>query len=112
MPIATMPASRLRLKPRSEAMGRKNGPMLMRRPTVNNVRMDAAATMFQPKYQRPAGVMLCLRACAAVCSGFAQAYCQGSDVEQEVQHVTVLHHVFLALRPHLAGFLGALFTLE
>src|SRR5690554_2043981 len=52
MPTATILASRLLLKPRSSAMGRKNGPMLMRRPTVSKVRMAEAATIFQPKYHR------------------------------------------------------------
>jgi hypothetical protein len=28
------------------------------------------------------------------------------DVEQEVHHVTILHHVFLAFGAHLASFLG------
>jgi hypothetical protein len=34
-----------------------------------------------------------------------------SDVEQEVQHVAVLDHVFLAFGAHLAGILGALLAL-
>lgn len=34
-----------------------------------------------------------------------------SDVEQEVQHIAVLHHVFLAFCTHLAGILGALLAL-
>src|SRR6478609_1953526 len=53
MPTATMPDSRLRENPSPSAMGRKNGPMPMRRPTVNRVSTAAAPTMFQPKYQPP-----------------------------------------------------------
>ena len=34
-----------------------------------------------------------------------------SDVEQEIQHVAVLDHVFLAFGAHLAGVLGALLAL-
>jgi hypothetical protein len=52
MPTATMLASRLRLKPRSWAMGRKKGPKLNRTPVDMRVSTAAAATMFQPKYQR------------------------------------------------------------
>jgi hypothetical protein len=36
---------------------------------------------------------------------------RSSDVEQEVQHVAILDHVFLAFGAHLAGFLGAGFAL-
>ncbi|MNT00661.1 hypothetical protein D3C72_1351000 [compost metagenome] len=48
-----MPDNRLRENPKPSAIGRKNGPMPMRRPTVNRVRTAAAPTMFQPKYQPP-----------------------------------------------------------
>jgi hypothetical protein len=51
--MATMPASKLRLKPKSSAIGKKNGPMPIRMPTVNRVSSEAPATMFQPKYQLP-----------------------------------------------------------
>jgi hypothetical protein len=52
MPTATMLESRLRLKPRSCDMGRKKGPKLRRMPEDRSVSIAAAATMFQPKYQR------------------------------------------------------------
>src|SRR5690606_40192035 len=58
MPTATILANMLRLKPRSSAMGRKNGPMPMRRPTVSKVRIADAATMFQPKYHLADGEVL------------------------------------------------------
>src|SRR5690606_11740663 len=48
-----IPARTLRLKPRSSAMGRKKGPMPMRKPTVSMVSTAAAATIFHPKYQLP-----------------------------------------------------------
>ena len=35
----------------------------------------------------------------------------GSDVEQEVHHVAVMHDVFLAFSAHLPGFLGTGFAL-
>src|SRR3954452_23504962 len=54
MPTATMLESRLRLKPRSWAIGRKKGPKLRRMPEDRSVRNAAAATMFQPKYHRAA----------------------------------------------------------
>src|SRR3546814_17017608 len=53
MPMAMMLASRLRLNPRSWAMGRKKGPMPMRKPTVSRVSVAAAATRFHPKYHLP-----------------------------------------------------------
>src|SRR5688572_7417300 len=60
MPTAMMLASRLRLKPRSPATGRKKGPMPSRMPTEMSVSSAAAATMFQPKYHRPsAGAVSC-----------------------------------------------------
>src|SRR5690606_9791715 len=49
--MATMADSRLRVNPRSSAMGRNKGPTPMRMPTVSSVSNVAAATMFQPKYQ-------------------------------------------------------------
>ena len=36
----------------------------------------------------------------------------GSDIEEEIQHIPVLDHVFLAFGPHLASVLGGLLTLE
>ena len=33
-----------------------------------------------------------------------------SDVEQEIQHITIFHHIFLAYSAHFAGFFGALLT--
>jgi len=51
MPTAITADKVLREKPRSVAMGRNNGPTPKRRPTVNKVRMEQAATTFQPKYQ-------------------------------------------------------------
>src|SRR3954470_23755563 len=54
MPTATMLASTLRVNPRSCAIGRKKGPKLRRMPEDRSVRNAAAATMFQPKYQRAA----------------------------------------------------------
>jgi hypothetical protein len=53
MPTATIEASRLRLNPRSLAIGRKNGPMPSRSPTDSNVSTVAAPTMFHPKYHLP-----------------------------------------------------------
>ena len=53
MPTATMPDSSLRENPSVWVMGRKNGPMPMRNPTVSSVSTVAAPTMFQPKYQLP-----------------------------------------------------------
>ena len=58
MPTATMLASSLRLKPGSAVIGRKNGPMPRRMPTDSSVRQAAAATMFQPKYQRGVGRLI------------------------------------------------------
>jgi hypothetical protein len=37
-------------------MGRKNGPIPNRIPTVSSVSRDEAATIFQPKYQRAVSV--------------------------------------------------------
>ena len=50
IPIAITPERTLRLKPRSLAIGRKNTPILILSPLESNVKIDAATTIFQPKY--------------------------------------------------------------
>ena len=40
-----------------------------------------------------------------------QCDAEASDVEAEMHDVAVAHHVVLALKAHLAGFLGALLAL-
>ncbi|KAG1335910.1 hypothetical protein G6F61_014983 [Rhizopus arrhizus] len=84
MPIATMPESKLRENPSPSAIGRKNGPMPMRRPTVNRVSTAAAPTMFQPKFQPPDS---CLSKCFSSMSSYgrscARAYRHRREARKE-----------------------------